>query len=93
MPLKKLVGMKSQHGNPSGTVAVIIGDKVVNTVEPVNLTVEEIKTLEDKGYILTQGTKSEVEMLQKIKQLSPVVGDDVVSASPVFGHRINRNST
>lgn len=94
MALKKLVGMKtSGRGNPSGVTAVKIGDKVVNTVEPVDLTAKEIKILEEKNYVLSDGTKEEVEILQTIKNLSPVVGGDVVAISPVFGHRASRKTT
>ena len=95
MALKKLVGKKTtRRGNPSGVTSVKIGNKVVNTVEPVDLNEKEISTLEEKGYVLSDGTKQEVEMLQELRKLSPVVGGDVVAASPVFGHRIkDRKST
>lgn len=88
MALKKLVGKRTKNrSNPSGVTSVKVGDKVVNTLEPVDLTHAEVKFLEEKGYVLTNGTKEEVELLEEIRKLSPVVGTDVVAAGPVFGHR------
>ena len=87
MALKKLVGKKSKYkSNPSRVTSVKVGDKVVNTVEPVDLNDEEVRFLEKRGYVLTKGTKEEVEMLQELRSQSPVVGSDVVAASPIFGH-------
>ena len=88
MALKKLVGKKSKYkSNPSGVTSVKVGDKVVNTWEPVELDEKEVAFLEDRGYVLTDGTKEEVKMIQEFRKLSPVVGSDVVAASPVFGNR------
>lgn len=94
MALKKLVGKKSKYkSNPSGVTSVTVGDKVVNTFEPVELDDEEVRFLEKRGYVLTDGTKEELSMIAEIRKLSPVVGDDVVAASPIFGHRKAPKST
>jgi len=88
MALKKLVGKKTEYaGNPSGITSVLIGDKELNTLEPVDLTKKEVEYLEEQGYILTDGSKEELEAIQEARRLSPVVGSDVVASSPVFGNQ------
>lgn len=94
MALKKLVGKKSKRrGNPSGVTSVKVGDKVVNTFEPVELTEREVELLEEKGYVLTNGSKQEKDAIDRLRQQSPVIGGDVVAAAPVFGYQYKQTKS
>jgi hypothetical protein len=87
MAYKKLVGTKNRH--TSWITEVRLDDeRTISAGEPVDLSAEDQKSLEERGFVFEDSSKEEATEAAENQQ---PVGADVGRAAPVFGSSVQPN--